>query len=150
MLLLLHCAKLWAWGQDSCYLETLHTLNITFLFSTSLHVHINIYGSKSYNTHWFLVSLCYWGYWTVAELFVLDIYLYLNSYNLNQYTNMNNIDIYMPLLMLNCHTQLLAIFCPFYCPFTVLIVPFFLPFTVLIIIITSGPFLLFTTLIVPF
>ena len=72
--------------QDSCYLETLHTLNILF----SIYDVHNNYGGKSFTTYWFLVSLCYWGYWTVAELFVLDIYLYLNYYNLNQYMNMNN------------------------------------------------------------
>ena len=84
------------------------------------------YNSKSCTTYWFLVLLCYWGYWTVAELFVLDIYLYLNYYNLNQYTNMNNILTYiMPLLIMLLSYMVSALFCPFYCPFIVLVVPFF-------------------------
>ena len=71
----------------------------------------------------------------VAELFVIDIYLYLNFYNLNQYTNMNNILTYaftnnvivihgfssILSFLLSVHRANSAIFLPL----TALIVPFF-------------------------
>ena len=93
------------------------------------------YNSKSCTTYWFLVLLCYWGYWTVAELFVLDIYLYLNYYNLNQYTNMNNILTYAftnNIIVIHGFSSILSFLWSVYCansgifiPFTALIVPFF-------------------------
>ena len=94
-------------------------------FILHLHVHNN-YGGKSYTTYWFLVSLCNWGYWTVAELFVLDNYLYLHSYNWNQYTNIKQLNwhyAFTNVIVIQNHTWFSSSL-SFYCPFIMLIVPY--------------------------
>ena len=125
---LLHCSKLWA--------ETAATLKLFTHWTFYSPVKCS-YNSKSCTTYWFLVLLCYWGYWTVAELFVLDIYLYkyLNYYNLNQYTNMNNILTYAftnNVIVIHGFSSILSFLLSVHCansaifiPFTTLIVPFF-------------------------
>ena len=106
------------YGQDSCYLEILH------VYIEHFHSPLTCsYGGKSYTTYWFLVLLCYWGYWTVAELFILDIYILRRSIH---WSNNNVIVIHgfssILSFLLSVHRANSALFLQF----TALIVPFFL------------------------